>query len=111
MCDKDIDCFGSRKCCYNGCQKDCIVFDIVRKLKFGVCFQLDVINLKLCKSTKNECKFDGDCYGYLKCCFNGCFNECFNISKRFLKRGECLFVDYILLENCLDIIDKCDDDL
>ncbi len=24
MCEKDVDCEGSKICCFNGCQKDCV---------------------------------------------------------------------------------------
>lgn len=110
MCEKDTDCPGSRKCCHNGCQRDCAVPDTMRKLKPGVCPELDAINPKLCKSTKNECKLDGDCYGHLKCCFNGCFNECSRTPTLHPKRGECPVADYIPPENCSDTTDKCNDD-
>ena len=110
LCEKDTDCPGSRKCCHNGCQRDCTVPETMRKLKPGVCLKVDAINPKLCKSMKNECKLDGDCYGRLKCCFNGCFNECSSAPTQPPKRGECPFAEYIPPENCSDTTDKCDDD-
>ena len=110
MCDKDTDCPGSRKCCHNGCQRDCTVPDTVRKLKPGVCPQQDAIDPKLCKNTKNECELDGDCFGHLKCCFNGCYNECSRTPRPIPKRGECPLADYIPPENCSDTSDKCDYD-
>lgn len=110
LCEKDTDCPGSRKCCHNGCQRDCAVPETMRKLKPGVCLKVDAINPKLCKSMKNECKLDGDCYGRLKCCFNGCFNECSSAPTQRPKRGECPLADNIPPENCSDTTDKCDDD-
>ncbi|XP_078366590.1 uncharacterized protein LOC144650724 isoform X3 [Oculina patagonica] len=110
MCDKDTHCPGSQKCCHNGCQRDCTVPDTVRKLKPGVCPQQDAIDPKLCKNTKNECELDGDCFGHLKCCFNGCYNECSRTPRPKPKRGECPLADYIPPENCSDTTDKCNED-
>lgn len=64
----------------------------------------------MCKSIKNVCDVDGDCFGYLKCCFNGCNKECFVILKFCLKLGECFLNDYILFELCEVIEDNCKND-
>ena len=110
MCNKDNDCPGLRKCCFNGCQKDCSVSVASKLVKPGVCLGLNAINPKLCKNTINECKQDADCYGHLKCCFNGCFNECTKRPRPAQKQGICPQADYIPPENCSDTEDKCNDD-
>lgn len=110
MCDKDADCPASRKCCDNGCQKDCAMPESVRALKPGVCPQNDIIDPKLCKSTKNECDVDGDCFGHLKCCFNGCNKECSVTPKPRPKPGECPLNDYIPPELCEVTEDNCKND-
>jgi len=110
MCNKDNDCPGLRKCCFNGCQKDCSVSVASKLVKPGVCLGLNAINPELCKNTINECKQDADCYGHLKCCFNGCFNECTKRPRPAQKQGICPQADYIPPENCSDTEDKCNDD-
>ena len=110
MCDRDTDCPGTRKCCYNGCQRNCSVPESPQRIKPGVCPGLNAINPNLCKSTKNECKRDGDCFGQLKCCFNGCYNECLKRPRPRRKPGMCPVTDYISPENCSDTEDKCMDD-
>ena len=110
MCNKDDDCPGLRKCCFNGCQKDCSVSVASKLVKPGVCLGLNAINPELCKNTINECKQDADCYGHLKCCFNGCFNECTKRPRPAQKQGICPQADYIPPENCSDTEDKCNDD-
>ena len=110
MCDKDADCPGSRKCCHNGCQRDCSMPESVRKLKPGVCPKRGPVDPKLCKITKNECEMDGDCFGHLKCCFNGCHNECFRTPRPRPKRGECPPSEQTPPKNCSDTTDRCDDD-
>ena len=110
MCDKDADCPASRKCCDNGCQKDCAMPESVRALKPGVCPQNNIIDPKLCKSTKNECDVDGDCFGHLKCCLNGCNKECSVTPKPRPKPGECPLNDYIPPELCEVTEDNCKND-
>ncbi|XP_068725068.1 uncharacterized protein [Montipora capricornis] len=110
MCNKDSDCPGIRKCCFNGCQRDCSVPTTLKQVKPGVCPGLNAIDPELCKNTENECIQDADCFGHLKCCFNGCFNECIMRPKPQPKPGICPLADYIPPENCSDTEDKCNDD-
>lgn len=110
VCSKDLDCPGTRKCCFNGCQKDCSVPEALERVKPGVCPEMNPINPLLCKNTKNECKQDEDCFGHLKCCFNGCYNECVKRPMPKPKPGVCPLADYISPENCSDTTDKCADD-
>ena len=110
MCNTDIDCPGTRKCCFNGCQRDCSVPEAMQRKKPGVCPGMNAINPQLCKITKNECKEDADCFGHLKCCFNGCYNECQKRPSPSPKPGMCPLADYIAPENCSDTADKCTDD-
>ena len=110
MCDRDTDCPGNRKCCFNGCQRDCRVPEAPKRIKPGVCPAMNAINPNLCKITKDECKMDDDCFGHLKCCFNGCFSECMKRPQPRPKPGMCPITDYIPPENCSDTEDKCMDD-
>lgn len=110
MCDRDTDCPGNRKCCFNGCQRDCSVPEAPKRIKPGVCPAMNAINPNLCKTTKGECKMDDDCFGHLKCCFNGCFSECMKRPQPRPKPGVCPIADYIPPENCSDTEDKCMDD-
>ena len=112
MCDKDADCPASRKCCDNGCQKDCTMPESVRALKPGVCPQNSIFDPKLCESLKNECEVDGDCFGHLKCCFNGCHKECSAtpVPKPRPKPGECPLNDFIPPELCEVTEDNCKND-
>ena len=110
MCNKDTDCPGTRKCCFNGCQRDCSLPEAPQRVKPGVCPGVNAIDPNLCKNTKNECKVDADCFGHLKCCFNGCYNECLKRPQPRPKPGACPLADYIPPENCSATSDECTDD-
>ena len=107
MCATDSNCPGTRKCCHNGCQRDCVIPQRVQRPKPGVCPVQDTIKPSLCKTTKPECKIDEDCFGRLKCCFNGCFQECLATPVPRPKPGLCPAVDKGSSVNCSGLRDRC----
>ncbi|EDO38468.1 predicted protein, partial [Nematostella vectensis] len=74
MCSVDLDCPGKRRCCYNGCNHECLIpikLPMARP-KPGICPVQDGI----CDRKGDMCSRDSDCTNDWKCCFNGCQNDC-----------------------------------
>ena len=113
MCDIDEDCPGSRKCCDNGCQKDCVVPTNTQRgvTKPGICPTQDFIDPKLCNSTTDECSVDGDCFGVKKCCSTGCLMKCLVTPGSTPKPGRCPPVKVTNPDMCESQVDICDFDV
>ncbi|XP_048580646.1 fibrillin-1 isoform X2 [Nematostella vectensis] len=110
MCSVDLDCPGKRRCCYNGCNHECLIpikLPMARP-KPGICPIQDYIDPSLCKSTRDECQTDADCFGRRKCCFSGCAMECMETPGSIPRPGQCPMVDETDPEMCPDDeADKC----
>ena len=111
-CAFDGDCPGQYKCCFNGCQKDCIMPKRRPggRPKPGVCPMNDWIDPKYCENTKDECSNDYDCYGRRKCCHLGCRSECLEVPGSKPKPGLCPVPSFVNPEYCVDTRNKCDFD-
>ncbi|KAJ7381019.1 hypothetical protein OS493_004614 [Desmophyllum pertusum] len=74
MCGVDIDCDASEKCCFNGCQRDCVKPGKRSSEKPGQC--PNPWKEQPCDRRGDMCAEDGDCDSGGKCCHNGCQKDC-----------------------------------
>ncbi|XP_025913305.1 perlwapin-like [Apteryx rowi] len=69
-CSSDEDCPGSRRCCDNGCVREC---RLPVGAKEGFCRRLEPGMMTICRV---ECGSDSECAGSAKCCSRGCHVQC-----------------------------------
>ena len=78
MCDEDQQCPGQQKCCFNGCQNDCVAPSVfkVTVTKKDKCPKPWKGQDGFCDRRGDMCIKDKDCLRNAICCFNGCQNDC-----------------------------------
>lgn len=80
-CSIDSDCsVQTQKCCFNGCQMDCIDPDKPKPPRpkpgpVGECPK-PWKDKKFCDMMGDRCRDESECYGNHRCCFNGCEKDC-----------------------------------
>ena len=83
LCENDLSCNGTQKCCSNGCGHWCQE-PVNYSSKPGVCPSSDGNSIGLCVE---ECRNDQSCSGDKKCCSNGCGHSC--QTPVTIKPGDC----------------------
>ncbi|CAH2299220.1 whey acidic -like [Pelobates cultripes] len=65
-CQKDSDCEGEKKCCFSGCQKQCL---LPLKAKLDPCPSYDPSICARIRLPPGNCHMDNQCQGTERCCF------------------------------------------